>query len=221
VTLLHLPYTLWHLSYVLIGAGLASEIDGRRLAGTLLAFALAVGVAAHGLDELNGRPLGTTIPSPALVAAAVVSLTGAAAIGLVGILEIGPGLIPFVAAGVVLVLGYNLELWHGRMHSDAVFALAWGSFPVLTAYYAQTGTIRLPAVLAAAFAFGLSRTQRILSLEARDLRRNVRAVDGERRYRDGSHKVINATSLLRPLEQALATLSWSVTALGLAMVLPR
>src|SRR4051794_36256886 len=84
-SVLHPPYTAWHLSYVLVGAGLAPSLDGERLAGTLLAFALAVGVAAHALDELRGRPLGTSIPAAVLVAAAVVALAAAAAIGVVGV----------------------------------------------------------------------------------------------------------------------------------------
>src|SRR5437879_13329318 len=43
--LLHPPYTAWHLSYVLIGAGLAARIDVTRLFATLLALLLAVGVS--------------------------------------------------------------------------------------------------------------------------------------------------------------------------------
>jgi len=33
VTLLHLPYTLWHLSYVVIGACLAPHVPAWRTAG--------------------------------------------------------------------------------------------------------------------------------------------------------------------------------------------
>ena len=57
------PYTAWHLSYVVIGASLAPHVYPTRLWATLAAFFLAVGVAAHALDELHGRPLGTAIPS--------------------------------------------------------------------------------------------------------------------------------------------------------------
>src|SRR5205814_465749 len=65
-TILHPPYTAWHLSYVVIGATLAPRTDGGRLTVTALAFFLAVGVAAHALDELHGRPLHTDIPSAVL-----------------------------------------------------------------------------------------------------------------------------------------------------------
>ena len=153
ITILHPPYTAWHLSYVLIGAGLATHINAERLVATLLAFALAVGVAAHALDEVRGRPLGTSIPSSILAAVAGVSLCGAAALGAVGISQVGWGLAPFIAVGVVLVVAYNLELFHGRLHNDFVFAVSWGAFPLLTAYYAQTGRFSLSALCGAVFAY--------------------------------------------------------------------
>ena len=83
-TLLHPPYTAWHLSYVVIGACLAPRVSVSRLVATLLAFFLAVGVAAHALDELHGRPLRTRIPSAPLVAATVVGLAGAVFLGIAG-----------------------------------------------------------------------------------------------------------------------------------------
>ena len=55
-TLLHPPYTAWHLSYVAIGAALAADFRLSRLLPTLAAFFLAVGIGAHALDELHGRP---------------------------------------------------------------------------------------------------------------------------------------------------------------------
>src|SRR6266511_3874106 len=84
VTLLHPPYTAWHLSYVVIGGCLAPVVAWQRLGAVVAAFALAVGVGAHALDELNGRPLRTKIPDRVLVALAGVSIVGACAIGVVG-----------------------------------------------------------------------------------------------------------------------------------------
>ena len=72
VTLLHPPYTAWHLSYVAIGAALAPHFHLNRLLWALFAFFLAMGVAAHALDELHGRPLRTRVPSRVLVGLAVV-----------------------------------------------------------------------------------------------------------------------------------------------------
>ncbi len=221
ISVLHVPYTAWHLGYVLIGAGLAAHVSIERLGATLVAFFLAVGVAAHGLDEVAGRPLGTTIPAPALVGVSVASLAGAVAIGIVGIGRVGWGLAWFIGVGVVLVVGYNLELAGGRMHNDTVFALSWGSFPLLTAYYAQTGTVRLSAVVGAGFAFALSRAQRVLSTEARDIRRRVIDLSGERVYRDGTRRAISPASVLQPIEAGLLALSWSTAALGTALILAR
>lgn len=219
--LLHPPYTLWHLSYVAIGASVAPTFDGGRLAATLTAFFLAVGVCAHALDELHGRPLRTAIPSWALAAAAGASLTAAVVLGLAGVSRVGPGLVLFVAVGAVLTCGYNLELLGGRLHNDTMFAAAWGAFPVLTAYYAQAETLHLPAVAAAAAAYWLSNAQRQLSTPARDLRRRVASVEGTIVGHDGSHREINVPTLLAPLEAALKAIAWGVVGLATALVLYR
>jgi hypothetical protein len=221
LTVLHPPYTAWHLSYVLIGAAMAPEFHLERLAATLIAFGLAVGIGAHSLDELRGRPLNTTISSGVLATVAAMSITGAVALGAFGIAQVGWGLAVFIAVGVVLVVAYNMELWNGRLHNDTTFALAWGSFPLLTAYYAQVSTLRPAAVAGAAFAYGLSRAQRVLSSEARDVRRQVVSVDGERAYRDGSRLRLTRESLLQPLERSLVALSWCTCLLGVGLVLAR
>ncbi|HZU59828.1 MAG TPA: hypothetical protein VE983_02615, partial [Solirubrobacteraceae bacterium] len=57
VTILHPPYTVWHLSYVALGAVAAPTFHPGRLGATAGAFLLAVGLSAHALDELHGRPL--------------------------------------------------------------------------------------------------------------------------------------------------------------------
>jgi hypothetical protein len=134
---------------------------------------------------------------------------------------VGWGLAAFIVVGTVMVVAYNLELWGGRLHNDTTFALAWGAFPVLTAYYAQASTIRPAAVVAAAYAFGLSATQRVLSTEARDLRRRVASVEGEKRYLDGRVVPLSRPSLLEPIERSLVGLSWVTCALGVALVLAR
>jgi hypothetical protein len=171
VTLLHLPYTAWHLSYVVVGGCLAASVAWGRLGLTVLAFALAMGIGAHALDELHGRPLRTTIPAGTLVALAVSSVALACAIGIAVALATTLWILPLVAVGALLVPVYNLELLGGRLHTDLGFALAWGAFPVVTAFVAQTATIRPEAVLAAAWATLLSLAQRRLSTEARRVRR--------------------------------------------------
>ncbi len=219
--LLHPPYTLWHLSYVAIGAAIAPDFDGVRLVATLMAFFLAVGVCAHALDELHGRPLHTSIPGPVLVVAAAASLLGAVALGLAGVGRVGPGLLVFIAVGAVLTCGYNLELLGGRLHNDTTFAAAWGAFPVLTAYYAQAETLRAPAVAAAVAAYSLSNAQRCLSTPARDLRRRVASVDGTVIGRNGHRSEVTVERLLAPLESALKAMTWGIVGLAVALVLYR
>ena len=171
VTVLHPPYTLWHLSYVALGAALAPHFHTDRLVAALIAFFLALGIAAHVLDELRGRPLGTEIPRPALIGAAVFSLAGAIGIGIAAAVAWGAGLLAFVAVGALLVPAYNLEWFGGRIHTDWGFALAWGAFPVLTGYFVEAQAIRVEAVIAAGYATAASLMQRTLSTTARRARR--------------------------------------------------
>src|SRR3954454_11607564 len=132
VTLLHPPYTAWHLSYVALGAAVGPTVHADRVAATLAAFALAVGVGAHALDELNGHPLRTGLSDRVLIALATIGLAGAVAIGIGGVVTVTVTLIPFIVGGAFIALAYNLELAAGRLHSDLWFALAWGGFPALT-----------------------------------------------------------------------------------------
>lgn len=220
-TLLHPPYTAWHLAYVVIGASLAPHILLSRLVATLGAFLCAVGFAAHALDELHGRPLGTRIPARALVALTVVGLAGAIALGIFGLSRVGWPLIPFMVLGPLLVVAYNWELFGGVIHTDVGFALTWGSFPVLVAYVAQTGRLALGAVLAAAAAGALSMAQRRLSTPARLIRRRVSAVSGQLTVRDGESLPLDQATLLAPLEKALHAMSWGIVLVAASLAVTR
>lgn len=221
VTVLHLPYTAWHLSYVVVGGCLAAVVDWGTLALTLLAFALAMGVGAHALDELAGRPLGTRIPSRVLVALAVVSVAAAAVIGIAVALERTLWILPLVGLGVVLVPAYNLELFGGRIHTDLGFALAWGAFPLLTAFVAQTGTVRLAPLLGAGWATLLSLAQRRLSHTARRLRRETAAVEGLLVRHDGGRETLTREALLEGPDLTLRLLTASTIVLALTLVAVR
>ena len=218
VTLLHPPYTLWHLSYVAFGAAMIPHLVLWRLAGTLVAFFLAVGIGAHALDELHGRPLGTGIDRRLLLLTAVLSITAAMVLGLV---YGGWRLLPFVVIGGVLVYGYNLELFGGLMHSDVWFGVAWGAFPVLVGAYAQHWTLTLAAGVAAVAAFFLSLGQRALSTPARTLRRRVTRVAVRLTFTDGSERVLGRAVLLSPIERALRFFVCATSAVAVAMVLAR
>jgi len=204
VTLVHLPYTVWNLAYVALGAALAPVFRTDRMLWTMAAFALALGVSAHALDELNGRPLRTEIPGRVLVALAAVSLACACAIGVWAASAWGCGLLAFVAVGAFLVPAYNLEWFGGLFHNTWGLALAWAAFPVLTAFYAQSVTIRAEAILAAGFAALLIVVQRTLSTPVRHARRAVGKLEG-----------------IEPMERSLRILPWAVVLLAAALVTAR
>lgn len=220
-TLLHPPYTAWHLSYVVIGSVLAPRPDLTALLATVAAFFLAVGVSAHALDELNGRPLQTAIPARALVAVTVIGLAGAVALGGAGIARVGWVLLPFMIVGPVLVVAYNAELAGGIIHTDFGFAAAWGAFPVLTAYAAQTGRLAPAPVIAAGAALALSAAQRRLSTPARTLRRRSVRVQGSVTLASGAVISLDQPALLAPLEGALRAMSWAVALLAAGLAVAR
>ena len=201
MTLLHLPYTAWHLSYVAVGAAIAPHFHLDRLGWALLAFFLAMGVAAHALDELKGRPLRTRIPDKALIALGVAGVAAAAAIGVGAAIAWGYGLLAFIVVGAVLVPAYNLEL---ALHNDVGFALAWGAFPALTGYFVEAQTLRLDAIAVAIYAFALSLAQRALSTPVRRARRES-----------------DTTAGTEPLERALRLLTVAAVVLSVALVAAR
>jgi len=220
-TLLHVPYTAWHLSYVVLGAAIAPVLHVRFLLETLLAFFLALGVSAHALDELHGRPLRTRIPDRVLAGLATVGLAGAIALGVDGATEVTPWIWAFIVVGGFLVVAYNLELFGGAFHSDLWFALAWGAFPALTAYVAQTATVRLDIVVLAAACAVISAAQRVLSTPVRRLRRDVAEVHGQVVLRDGGSEPIDAPTLLAAPESALRWLSLAMPLLAAAALIAR
>ncbi len=221
VTLLHPPYTAWHLSYVALGAAAAPVMHADRLGAALAAFFLAVGISAHALDELNGRPLRTQLRRSVLIGLAVVGLAGALAIGVVGAFVVSPLLVPLVVLGGVLVPAYNLELAGGHVHNDTWFALAWGAFPAFTGYFVMTLAIRPAGLLVAGACYLLSVAQRKLSTPARELRRRTVELTGAQRLSDGTVRELSAASVSAPLEGALSALWLAVVLLAAGLVITR
>jgi hypothetical protein len=220
-TILHPPYTAWHLSYVVIGAALAPHLSVSGLVLTALAFFLAVGIGAHALDELHGRPLGTAIPTTVLIGMAAGSIAGAVAIGVLGAVTVSAWIWVFIGCGVFLVVAYNLELFGGRFHTDWWFALAWGAFPVLTGYFACAQALRVPAILAAGVAIATSLAQRRLSSHVRTIRRRAQTVQGEVSYVDGTCTPITKTSLTAPAEAALRAMTAAMILLAATILTAR
>jgi len=220
-TLLHPPYTLWHLSYVAMGAATVPELDLYRLGMSLLGFFLGLGLAAHALDELRGRPLGTSIPDRVLQGLAIVALLAAGAVGVVGVVQVSAWLAIFIVVGVFLVVAYNLEFLGGRFHSDLWFAIGWGGFPALTGAFAQNGTLDLAAVLVAAACVAISVAQRVLSTPVRRLRRRVATVEGTITLRDGTTEPIGADIIKTAPEGALKILSIAMPLLATGFVISK
>ena len=223
VSVLHPPYTLWHVSNVAIGAAAAAHIYPGRLLAAIAAFFLAVGVGAHALDELNGRPLDTQLSRNALVGLAVGGLGGALAIGIAGIVFVSPTLIPFVLFGAFIAPAYNLELFGGRFHTDFWLAASWGGFSALTGWWVNALGLHSPreAIAAAAAVlacFTLTLVQRRLSTPVRELRRRTVSVQGEQRLADGTVRALDRDNLTAPLDGALLGLSIAVPLLAVAAV---
>jgi hypothetical protein len=212
---------MWNLSYVAIGAALSTDFSLWRLAETLAAFFFGLGVSAHALDELNGRPLRTQISDRTLIVAATVSLLIAVALGIKEVGHVGLGLVPFIAIGALAVIAYNLEWFGGAFHTDAGFALLWGAFPVLVGYFVEARSFDLSAVVVAGGAFGLALAQRVLSTETRFLRRRVRNAHMELELDDGQTREVDRAHLVIPFDMALKTMSWAVAALAIGLVLAR
>jgi hypothetical protein len=217
IALLHPPYTAWHLSYFALGAVAAPHVYGHRVLWGLIAFALAVGVCAHALDELHSRPLKTRFSDRGLILTATLSLLGAIAVGVYGAITVSVWLVPLVVVGGLFLPAYNLELASGRLHNDLAFAAGWGAFPAFTGYFVNAGEVRPAGVLVALGCMATSVAQRRLSSAARDLRRRTAAVTGTRVLNDGSREALSTESLLAPLDGALAALSLAMvlTAAGL------
>src|SRR5450755_2296965 len=192
VTLLHPPYTAWHLSYVALGAAAAPALHAGRLAAALVAFFLALG-----------------------------GLVGAVAIGVAGTIVVSPWLAPLVLVGAFLVLAYNLELVGGRFHTELWFAIAWGGFPAFTGYFVNALEVRPAGILVAAACCLLSAAQRRLSTPARDLRRRTAEVVGEQRLRDGSVVELTRAGLSAPLEDALSSLWLALVLLAAGLIAVR
>jgi hypothetical protein len=221
ITILHPPYTLWHLSYVALGAAAAPTLHANRLASALAAFFLAVGVSAHALDELRGRPLQTKLSSRLLIAIAVLGLVGAMAIGGIGVFVVSPLIAPLVLAGGLLVPAYNLELAGGRFHNDAWFAIAWGAFPAFTGYFSNSLQIRPAGILVTLACALITLAQRRLSTPVRELRRRTDAVVGEQRLTDGRVVKLSREQLAAPLEGALSAMWLALVLLAIGLVAVR
>ena len=194
--MLHPPYTLMVLSFVVMGAALSPRFSVPVLVATLAAYFLGLGVGAHFLDQITG--MGSRYvrhwSDLALWVGGLASLGAAIAIGVLGAwLVVGPGLLVLVAVQAACAFGYPLApVFKGVLHRDSVFAVSWGSLPFLTSFYAQSGGVTVPALFlggglaaVAVAEIRISRISRRLRRIARE-REETRAANpdsGPRAYR--------------------------------------
>jgi hypothetical protein len=226
VTVLHPPYTLWNVSNVAIGASVAFHVYPVRLAAAVAAFLLAVGIGAHCLDELNGRPLRTRLSDRALIGLAVGALAAALAIGVVGVFVVSPTLIPLILFGGFIAPAYNLEWFGGRFHSDLWLAISWAGFATFTGWWVNALGVHsvgeavavVGVVLGTAF---LVTAQRRLSTPVRELRRRTAAVAGTQELTDGTVRVLTREDLIAPLDGALRALSLAAPLLAVGLIAVR
>ena len=226
VNVLHPPYTVWHVANVALGAAVAAHVYPVRVAAAIAAFFLAVGIGAHALDELNGRPLGTQLSPRTLIAMAIGGLGGALAIGVVGVFAVSPTLIPLILFGAFIAPAYNLELFDGRFHTDFWLAASWGGFSALTGWWVNALGVHsvregVAAAAVVVACYTLCRVQRTLSTPVRELRRRTESVSGEQRLADGSVRALDRDSLTEPLDGALRGLAVAVPLLAVAVLILR
>jgi hypothetical protein len=226
VTVLHPPYTLWNVSNVAIGASVAFHVYPVRLAAAVAAFFLAVGVGAHCLDELHGRPLGTRLSDRALIGLAVAALGGALAIGVAGVFVVSASLIPLILFGGFIAPAYNLEWFGGRFHSDLWLAISWAGFATFTGWWVNALGVHsvgeaiavVGVVTGTAF---LVTAQRRLSTPVRELRRRTAAVSGTQQLDDGTVRTLTREDLIAPLDGALRALSLAAPLLAIGLIAVR
>ncbi len=212
VALLHIPYTSWHLSYVVIGASLAMTLDWAILGGTVAAFAIGLGVGAHALDEVQGRPLSTGLSDATLWTLGIGAMTVSLGVAVMGAFVVSPWVAVWGVAGVLLAVGYALE-WP-VIHTDLGFGVAWGAFPVVVGNWAQTRTVTGSVLIVAAAATLLSLALRALSTPARFVRRRTE----EARAEFDRDRQWDRAELLASWERPLRLLAWTSVALAVGLL---
>ena len=209
-TILHLPYTSMVLSYILIGAGISPTIYPDRVALTLLAYFLGLGLSAHALNELHATHWVEVLGRRELTVLFALPLIGAVVIGMYGMIELhmisgtfvpSLALTVFMFLEVFFLIAYNIEAFGGAFHSDLAFALSWAAIPTLVSYYVNSLVISAGAVLVALSMAATAGIEINLSRWCKEFRRN--SLLTEMQFADGSRQTITTVQLLAKPERAL------------------
>lgn len=210
IGLLFLPYTGMVLAYTVIGSMLAKQIHWDRVGAILIIYFLGLGIGGHALDALGSKsikPWGKIFSTAQLWTLASASLVLAYALGIYYIIVYTPLLGGIALLEGFFVLAYNLEWFEGRFHTDAWFALSWGSLPVLAGYVLQTNRISLPVLIVAAGMGLLS----LVEIKASRPYKALKRVSGETRtVQDKAH--------MQQFEAILKGISLGVILLGAGLL---
>ncbi len=219
-TMVHPPYTIMVLSFVVMGAAMSPRFSTAVLVATLVAYFLGLGIGAHFLDQITG--MGSRYvrhwSDRALWAWGIVALSAAVAVGVLGsVFVVGPGLLSLVAVQALCALGYPLApVFKGVLHRDSVFALSWGSMPFLTSFYAQSGTVTASSLV---FAAGLAAVA-VAEIRISRISRRSRRIAREREA-SGVARTDAAPRLLRLADAGLKSLAIGTTMLALGLLAAR
>ncbi|HXQ93225.1 MAG TPA: hypothetical protein VN739_09500 [Nitrososphaerales archaeon] len=221
VNLIHPPYTLWHLSYIVIGIALSPVIHADRSIAVLVSYFLGLGIGAHALDETMGNPLQTKLSKGRLYLIGFSSLTAAISIGLYYVFTVSLLILPIILAEVFFALAYNLEAFDKRFHNTFVFALSWGVLPFFTGYFINSLSLSV-GVLAASVGIGLlTYVQRTLSLQARSIRRNIKSPIQKLKLENGEEINVTGKDLISPAEKSLKALTLMIFVFAIALLLQK
>ncbi|HZY93944.1 MAG TPA: hypothetical protein VFE98_03670 [Candidatus Bathyarchaeia archaeon] len=145
--LMHFPLPLCVISFATLGAVIAPTVYLDRLVWTYLIVFTSLCLASYSFDELKGRPLRTRIPERELQVLGWAGLVFSLLAGFYLAYRISPVLLAWIPPSVLVIVGYNQELFQGRFHNSTVFSIGWGGIPTLGSYFLQTLTLSVTAIL--------------------------------------------------------------------------
>ena len=171
IGILFLPYTGMVVSFAAWGS-FTTNFSLERLVAICILYFLALGVAAHCLDSIGSKnkPWGF-LSKRKLWITSLFSLSVAFVIGLYYAFLDSPFLIPIGILESFFLFAYNLELFKGKFHNNAIFVVSWGILPVFAGSVIQSNLISFEAIVMAGIAGTLSYLLIITSKKYKELKR--------------------------------------------------
>ena len=176
ITILHIPYTLMNISFLIIGFGIAGINNWDVFAWTVLAYFLGL-TASHAFDQLPGMGSNYVkyLTPTDLMQIGVAAVSAAVMIGITWMVKLGAvHLLWIIPLQTFFVVAYPYaKFTKGFFHNDVFFAFSFGFVPVMAGYYINTLTLNpefIPWAVVAALISGIEIT---LSRYVRKWRHNV------------------------------------------------